>query len=124
MAMKSEAATATGARLFHGLSDPTRLGILLGLREQGELRVTDLVARLGCSQANVSKHLACLRGCGLVTGRVDGRETHYRIEHREVERLLRAADDLLNVIGHDVALCRSHAPRTGRSRAPVRRDAS
>lgn len=111
MVMSRPRAAVEGARLFHGLADPTRLGILLELRERGELRVADLVPLLGCSQANVSKHLACLRGCGLVTGRVDGRETFYRIEHREVTKLLRAADVLLEVIGHDVVTCGVHAPR-------------
>lgn len=107
---RSRRTATTGARLFHGLSDPTRLGILLELREHGELRVTDLVSILGCSQANVSKHIACLRSCGVVAGRAEGRETYYGIEHREVDRLLRAADGLLDVIGHDVALCGVHAP--------------
>ena len=53
------------ARLFHGLSDPTRLAILLAMLE-GERRVTDLVAAVGGSESNVSNHVACLRECGLV----------------------------------------------------------
>jgi predicted ArsR family transcriptional regulator len=63
-------------RLLHGLSDPSRLRLLGALRE-GEQRVSDLVAETGLSQPNVSKHLACLRGCGLVAREKRGREVFY-----------------------------------------------
>src|SRR5712691_10513995 len=69
----SEAAELTSvelaAKLFRGLADPTRLGVLLALQGR-ERRVVDLVAELGTSQANVSGHLACLRDCGLVADRI------------------------------------------------------
>lgn len=48
---------AAAAKLFRGLADPTRLRILLALRD-GERRVTDLVDTVGTSQSNVSTHLA------------------------------------------------------------------
>lgn len=99
-----------GARLLRGLGDPTRLGILLLLLHEGEQRVTDLVAATGSSQANVSKHLACLRECGLVSARPHGRETFYRVTLREVVQLLHAAEDVLAATGNRVALCRNHAP--------------
>jgi ArsR family transcriptional regulator, cadmium/lead-responsive transcriptional repressor len=107
----SEATDATvSAKLFRGLGDPTRLAILMQLAHVGEQRVVDLVSFTGTSQANVSKHLACLAGCGLVVGRPSGRETYYRVEHPELIQLLRAAEELLGVTGHDVELCRNHAP--------------
>ncbi|MGH9892560.1 MAG: ArsR/SmtB family transcription factor, partial [bacterium] len=52
------------AKLFRGFGDPIRLAILELLAEARELRVTDLVARVGGSQANISAHLACLKDCG------------------------------------------------------------
>jgi hypothetical protein len=69
---------ALAAKLFRGLADPTRLGILLAL-QAGERRVVDLVAELGGSQANVSGHLACLKDCGLVADRAQGRANLYRL---------------------------------------------
>lgn len=92
------------AKLFRGFSDRTRLAILQELAS-GELRVTDLVLRLGGSQANISGHLACLKDCGLVTDRPQGRQVFYRIAIPEVVAVLRAAEQLLRVRGHQIELC-------------------
>ena len=93
------------AALFHGMSDPTRLRILLALLD-GEQRVTDLVAAVGSSQSNVSNHLACLRGCGLVTDRpAERRQVYYSIAHPELVDLLIASEQLLARTGHEVRLC-------------------
>ena len=93
------------AHLFHGLSDPTRLRILLELLE-GERRVTDLVAAVGTSQPNVSNHLACLRECGLVVDRpAERRQVYYSISRPELRDLLFASERLLVEAGHDVRLC-------------------
>ena len=97
----------TAARLFHSLSDPTRLGILLSLQD-GELCVSEIVAVVGSSQSNVSNHLACLKGCGLVIDRpAERRQVFYRIATDEVASLLRAAEHLLADTGVAVELGRS-----------------
>ena len=90
--------------MFHGLSDPTRLAILLALLD-GERRVTELVATVGSSQPNVSNHLACLRECGLVTDRPDGRQVFYRIARPEVVAVLRSGAQLLACDGVEISLC-------------------
>lgn len=93
------------AQLFHGLSDPTRLSILLALLD-GERRVTDIVAAVGSSQSNVSNHLACLKGCGLVVDRPgDRRQVFYSIAQPEVCELLVASERLLAKAGTHVQLC-------------------
>ena len=97
------------AKLFRGFADPTRLAILAELADT-ELRVTDLVARLDGSQGNVSGHLACLKGCGLVTDRPEGRQVFYRIARPEVVAVLRSAEELLGVAGHQVELCPNYVP--------------
>lgn len=102
---------ATAAKLFRGLADPTRLALLLALLE-GEHRVTDLVDRVGGSQANVSGHLACLKDCELVEDRPQGRAVFYRIAATEVVTVLRAAETLLAENGHAIDLCRNYDPRT------------
>ncbi|MEO6123992.1 MAG: metalloregulator ArsR/SmtB family transcription factor [Ilumatobacteraceae bacterium] len=92
------------AHLFHGLSDPTRLAILLSLLD-GERRVADIVEAVGSSQPNVSNHLGCLKGCGLVTDRPgERRQVFYSITRREVRDLLVAAERLLVEGGQPVAL--------------------
>lgn len=96
---------AEAARLFHAFSDPTRLAILLALRD-GERRVTDLVAQVGTSQANVSGHLACLKGCGLVADRPEGRQVFYSLGAADLDPLLSSAEAVLAATGHQVDLCR------------------
>lgn len=104
------------ARMLRGLSDPTRLALLCRLMEVGEQRVTDLVVASGSSQANVSKHLACLRGCGLVTATPMGRETYYAAAvPEEVSGVLRAVDALLDATGGS-AHCADHDPVVRRAR--------
>ena len=93
------------ARLFHGLSDPTRLAILLSLLD-GERRVADIVEHVGSSQPNVSNHLGCLKGCGLVTDRPgERRQVFYSIARPEVRDLLIAAERFLVEGGENVTLC-------------------
>ncbi|MEY4767053.1 MAG: hypothetical protein RI907_3726 [Pseudomonadota bacterium] len=73
-----EGAMSHVAEYFRALSEPLRLRLLNALRE-GPLKVGDLTAQLGCSQANVSKHLAVLAKCGLVTREARGTSVYYRI---------------------------------------------
>lgn len=92
------------AKLFGGFSDLTRLAIIVEL-SGGELRVSDLVAALNGSQGNISGHLRCLRDCGLVVGRPEGREVFYRMACPEVMDVLRSVEALLKVTGEAVELC-------------------
>lgn len=99
------AALTAAACLFHGFSDPSRLAIVRHLA-LGEHRVVDLTAHLGLAQSTVSKHLACLKDCGLVTSRPQGRASMWSLAHTEtVMALLAAAERLLAVTGDAVTLC-------------------
>lgn len=100
------------ACLFHGFSDPSRIAILRHLA-LGEHRVVDLTAHLGLAQSTVSKHLACLRDCGLVTARPEGRATVYTLNHAEaLMDLWVAAERLLAATGDAVALCPNYGTVT------------
>ncbi|WP_028985089.1 metalloregulator ArsR/SmtB family transcription factor [Sporichthya polymorpha] len=90
--------------LFHSLSDATRLAIVRRLAG-GEARVVDLVAELGLAQSTVSTHVACLRDCGLVAGRPEGRQVFYSLARPELIDLLASAETLLAATGNAVALC-------------------
>ncbi|WP_370038665.1 ArsR family transcriptional regulator [Nocardioides sp.] len=84
----SRAELSAAACLFHGFSDPHRLQIL--------------------------QHLACLRECGLVTARPEGRAMVYALSHADaLEDLWAAAERLLELTGHRVALCTNEAMRPG-----------
>lgn len=96
------------ACLFHGFSDPNRLAILQHL-SLGEHRVVDLTSHLGLAQSTVSKHLACLKDCGLVSSRPEGRASVFSLNHSEaLMDLLKAAERLLNLTGDAVTLCANH----------------
>lgn len=95
---------ALQAKLFRGFADPSRLSILETLRH-GEMTVSEIVAATGLSQSNISNHLACLRGCGLVTSEQEGRSVRYRLSDPRVEQLLALADELLADVARGVYEC-------------------
>jgi len=98
-------ALSAAACMFRSLSDPTRLAILRHLT-LGEHKVVDLTAHLGLAQSTVSAHLACLRDCGLITSRPQGRASMWSLSAApELLDLLGAAERLLAVTGDAVALC-------------------
>ena len=90
--------------LFHSLSDATRLAIVRRLASR-EVRVADLVSELGLAQSTVSAHMACLRDCGLVIGRPEGRQVFYSLARPELLDLLASAETLLTATGNAVTLC-------------------
>jgi DNA-binding transcriptional ArsR family regulator len=95
---------APAALLFHSLADPVRLAIVQRLAG-GEARVVDLTRQLQLAQSTVSKHLACLRDCGLVDFRAEGRQSFYFVATPELLDLLRSAETLLEATGAAVVLC-------------------
>jgi ArsR family transcriptional regulator, cadmium/lead-responsive transcriptional repressor len=82
------------ARFFRGLDDSTR-ALILELLLPGEKTVSELVELTGSPQGRVSNHLACLRHCGYVTTRREGRFVFYRLADDRVRALLRIAQELM-----------------------------
>jgi DNA-binding transcriptional ArsR family regulator len=110
LAAKPDATTtATLARLFRVLGDPTRLAIV-ELLEEGEMPVRDLVAAVGSSQPRVSTHLACLRHCGLVETERRGREVLYRLSIPGLPALLRTAAAIAAPRAEHLATCHRVGP--------------
>ncbi|KAA9393060.1 winged helix-turn-helix transcriptional regulator [Kocuria coralli] len=100
-------------RLGRAMADPSRSRILLSLlTEPGH--PAQLARDLELSRTNVSNHLACLRGCGIVVAVPEGRRTRYEIAD---QRLTRALQELVDVVlavddgvpcpeaEHDVPVC-------------------
>jgi len=75
------------ARLGRALADPTRCRILVALLDGGSYP-GQLATRLGLTRPNVSIHLACLRGCGLVVATYEGRQVHYALADAHLARAL------------------------------------
>ena len=93
------------AKYFRGLGDPIRLQILELLQSEGELSVGELVGRLALAQPKVSNHLACLRWCGFVETRREGRTVFNRIADARVAAMLELAQSLLGDNAEHVAAC-------------------
>lgn len=92
------------------LADPTRLAIL-HLLQKGEMRVTDILAEVGGSQANVSKHLGVLRQAGFVTCRRDGVNIFYSVADGSVFTICRAICDGIERTVDEEREAISHARR-------------
>lgn len=93
-------------RVGKALADPTRRRILVLLLDGGAYP-TDLAETLGVGRTNISNHLACLRGCGLVQTTREGKQVRYELSS---DRLAHALTDLID-LNLDVA---PHADLDGR----------
>ncbi|MCV7413768.1 ArsR/SmtB family transcription factor [Mycolicibacterium litorale] len=90
------------SRFGAALSDATRVEILLSLRA-GPSYPSELADRIGVSRQILSNHLACLRGCGLVSATPEGRRSRYELAD---PRIAHALDDLIGlVLTVDPACC-------------------
>jgi DNA-binding transcriptional ArsR family regulator len=82
------------ARLGRALADPTRCRILVALLD-GHAYPAQLAESLGLTRSNVSNHLSCLRGCGLVVASSEGRQVRYALGD---PHLARALGELVQVV--------------------------
>jgi ArsR family transcriptional regulator, arsenate/arsenite/antimonite-responsive transcriptional repressor len=85
------------------LSDITRLRIVTLIQQQGELCVCEIVSSLEIPQPKASKHLAILRGSGIIRSRRQGQWIHYRIDP-EIPAWAN------HVIEHLISACISRSP--------------
>jgi DNA-binding transcriptional ArsR family regulator len=81
-------------RLGRAMADGTRSRILLSLLERPG-HPAELARELELTRTNVSNHLACLRGCGIVVAVPEGRQTRYEIAD---PHLTKALGSLLEVV--------------------------
>lgn len=86
-------AVETLGRVGTALADPTRRRILLVLLD-GPRYPADLADELGVGRTNISNHLTCLRGCGLVRATREARRVRYDLAS---PRLAHALADLVDL---------------------------
>src|SRR5881628_2423024 len=82
------------ARVGRALADPTRCRILVALLD-GVSYPGQLASELGLTRSNVSNHLSCLRGCGLVVATYEGRQVRYALAD---PHLAEALNELAQVV--------------------------
>lgn len=81
-------------RLGRAMADPIRSRILISLLE-GPGYPGALARDLELTRSNVSNHLTCLRGCGIVVAVPEGRSTRYEIADPHLTRALVALVDVV-----------------------------
>lgn len=86
------------ARVFHALSDQTRLAILARLRN-GPRCVCDLQDLLGAAQSRLSFHLKTLKDAGLVSDHKEGRWTYYALNAAAVAAVASQLSELRPTAG-------------------------
>jgi DNA-binding transcriptional ArsR family regulator len=82
------------ALVGRALADDSRRRILLALADRHGYPA-ELAQRLGLSRSNVSNHLACLRDCGLVVPRFEGRRIRYELADPRIAPIL---GDLMSLV--------------------------
>ena len=97
------------ARFFHGMADPTRVEILLFLLDSPKT-AGEIVRHVGRYQPSVSSHLTCLRFCGFVEARREGRTVVYELLDRRVRTLLGMGTRMLRENAERIMACRVIAP--------------
>jgi len=91
-------------KFIQGFADKTRLRILSCLMD-GEKTVSEIVEHIQGNQSNVSQHLSCLKGCGIIKGRQEGKYVHYSLRSDQIKALLTMFDTVFEEVQNEVASC-------------------
>jgi ArsR family transcriptional regulator, cadmium/lead-responsive transcriptional repressor len=100
------------ARVGTALADENRRRLLLELLNEPAYPA-DLAERLGMTRGNVSNHLACLRGCGLVRTVPVGRRVRYELADPKLAHALAALASLVLLVDQGEAATTDEACTPG-----------
>ena len=110
-----ETRQAALSRLGKALADPTRCRILIALLD-GATYPGQLATQLELTRSNVSNHLSCLRGCGLVVATYQGRQVRYELADPHLARALGELVDVVLAVEPTVACVDDNPARTPTAR--------
>lgn len=94
-------------KFLRAFGDKTRVQILECIKYE-EKTVSQIVELTDGNQSNISQHLACLKGCGIIVGRQEGKYVYYGLRNQQIKELLDTFDDVLSQIENNVACCKNH----------------
>ncbi|WP_228547520.1 ArsR/SmtB family transcription factor [Filobacillus milosensis] len=94
----------TVSKFFYGLSNPARLEIALSLLNE-EKNVSQLVEELGMKQSQISNQLMCLKTCGFVTSRKDGKFVYYNVTDQRVRDIIQLAQSVVAENADRISSC-------------------
>jgi len=113
----SPAAIEMVATRFRILGEPLRIRLLQEMRE-GEKSVSELVAAVGSTQPNVSKHLRILQEAGFIARRQEGNLVYCRIEDPTVFELCNV---VCTTLGEQLSTTAKMAAELSRGMTPRKR---
>jgi ArsR family transcriptional regulator len=93
------------ALLFQALANPSRMSILLLLREKGRMNVSEICEELGLEQTHVSHNMRCLSFCGLATVEREGKSRIYSINKETMFPLLEITENHIKNYGSNLLTC-------------------
>lgn len=92
--------------LLKALAEENRLAILEALRGRGEMSVSETCEAVGIDMSAISHHLACLKNCGLVRVRRDGKHLLYSLNGRSrVARILELVQGHVREVREGILAC-------------------
>ncbi len=92
------------AKFFSGLSNPTRFRIIEELMVS-EKTVGELVSALNASQSQISNHLACLKWCGYVSSRQEGKFVYYQVTDQRIKTIVDTAKEVVGNNADHISSC-------------------
>ncbi len=105
--MLKQKINSTIVKFYRGFSDETRLSIIKTLTS-GEKTVSQITDLTQQSQSNISNHLKCLSGCGMVDKRRVGKNIIYFIKDKDINKLLLLTDKIIAQIGSEIESCQRY----------------
>lgn len=91
---------------LHGFGHKTRVEILYYIMNS-EKSVSQILNAVDASQSSISQHIACLKGCGLIVGRQEGKYIYYRLRNEKIKRLLLDIDAVIEELPGE-SCCENH----------------
>lgn len=82
-------------QLLKALAHPTRLEILMFLKERESECVCKIYEELNLEQSNISQHLRLLKNSGVLTSKKDGQWVHYSVAHPEIFEIINATETIV-----------------------------
>jgi len=94
MKLKSQEHYRARANVAKAMGHPSRMLVLDALRE-GEMCVCDLTELVRADQSTVSRHLAILKGAGLIGDRKEGAQVFYHLKVGCLEGFFQCIESVL-----------------------------
>ncbi len=93
------------AGFFKALGDENRIAIVDVLRKKGPTNVGNICSEIGKEQSIVSHHLSCLRSCGLVRTKKEGKYVLYALNGEIISKIIDLTDEHVSGLFESILAC-------------------